>query len=245
MNLKRLIYLICFASVALANTGCTEFLDVDIEGEQNSDSYWNTKEDAKAVLMGAYSAMRDDVPTLIQWSELRGDVMILGPAALTNDEMLQFKNLQITDDNSICKWIGSYTTIARCNTLLENVEGVLETDDTFTEEICASYVAEAVWLRAVNYFNLVRTFGDVPYITWSYVSDDQEFQVAKSDKSLILAALSEDLEACYADAPETNIETWETKGRATKGAFFALMTDISLWRERYDDAIMWCDSLML
>lgn len=116
-------------------------------------------------------------------------------------------------------------------------------DDTFDESLCKAYMAEAMWVRSLNYFTLVRTFRDVPYITWAYISDDQDFCVAKSDGELILDDVLLDLESYYTYAPNDYTETWENKGRATKGAYFALMADICLWRERYDEVIVWCDSL--
>ncbi|MFR9620039.1 MAG: RagB/SusD family nutrient uptake outer membrane protein [Rikenellaceae bacterium] len=227
----------------LTNVGCSDFLDVTQDSVQDADDYWKTKEEVKAVVMSCYVSMRTNLAKFVQWGDLRADIMAIGPAATSNEDMNELKDLQITSENSICNWVYSYEAIARCNSVLENAESALLVDDTFDESLCKAYMAEAMWVRSLNYFTLVRTFRDVPYITWAYISDDQDFCVAKSDGELILDDVLLDLESYYTYAPNDYTETWENKGRATKGAYFALMADICLWRERYDEVIVWCDSL--
>lgn len=238
--------------MALVNIGCSDFLAKSTESEQTSDEYWQTKEEVWAVLMGVYSSMRTDLQMMLRWGELRGDVMVLDGYASSDgqyDDMLEFKNYTIYSDNVICKWVNAYQTILRCNTLIENAESVLAIDDTFEEELCKAYIAEAYWVRSLTYFRLVKTFRDVPYITWAYTSDTGGFTIAKSDGSDILDDVLNTLEQHYANIPDEHTSSdwstnaWQNKGRATQGAYFALMADICLWQERYDETIQWCDSL--
>jgi hypothetical protein len=53
-------------------TSCNDWLDVLPNNEQVTDSYWQSKEDVEAVIASGYYYLRQSVPTLIKWGELRG-----------------------------------------------------------------------------------------------------------------------------------------------------------------------------
>ena len=131
-----------------------------------------------------------------------------------------------------------------CNYFDTNADEVLPRDKTFTREACDAYVAEAKWVRALCYFYLVRTFRDVPYVTEPYLNDNQEFRVPKSDGMEVLKWLVADLRGCARDIPVAyEPGSWQNKGRATVWALYALLADMYLWLEDYDEAIAMCENI--
>src|SRR5690606_34387584 len=70
-------------------------------------------------------------------------------------------------------WSNGYVMIYRANLLLEKIE---EVDIDRKNE----YIAEAKFLRALGYFNLVRVFGAVPLITQP-VSPDEAYRTGRAD----------------------------------------------------------------
>ena len=169
--------------------GCNSWLDIYPENQQTSDNFWKSKEEVQEVLMGSYTQLRSKCyEKILQWGEIRGDVIKLGEGKTTNEEKI--KSLEIMDDNDICKWDVFYTVIARVNSVIKYSPKVLDEDITFSQKQSDAFVAEAVWLRSLCYFYLVRTFGEVPLVLNPYVDDSEAYEIPKSDE-LSLIHISE------------------------------------------------------
>ena len=72
---KTINILLLAATVTLSFTSCTDWLDVLPKNEQVSTEYWKSKEEVEAVINSGYYQMRQAVPSLIKWGELRGGAM--------------------------------------------------------------------------------------------------------------------------------------------------------------------------
>ena len=104
-------------------------------------------------------------------------------------------------------------------------------DANFTEDRLHNYLAEVYTLRALCYFYLVRSFGDVPYVTEPSESEQQDYQVAQSSADdVIVPALIEDLKLAEEYAPEEWPTEQYTRGRITKNGVRALLADVYLWK---------------
>jgi hypothetical protein len=90
-------------------------------------------------------------------------------------------------------------------------------------------LAECYFIRALCYFYLVRTFKEVPLITASYATDDQEYYFPKNTSDEIFAQIIEDLDYAETIARESYGNTIEDHGRATRWAIHALKADVLLW----------------
>ncbi len=241
MKIYSIIKKSCAAIVLLAMSGCNSWMDIYPENQQSSDQYWQSKEEVYAVLMGAYTNLRNSYQTYIQWGELRGDGIDL---LSTSGDAYKIKNLDINISNSICKYSSLYTTIARANAVIKYSPGVIEKDITFTEGLSNSYIAEAIFIRTLCYFYLVRTFDRVPLVLEPYVDDSQGFNVQVAERNVILNQLISDLKK-YAPMCKPGYEVdWQNKGRATSWACYALLADICLWKGDYDQAIQACNKVI-
>ncbi|MDP4278016.1 MAG: RagB/SusD family nutrient uptake outer membrane protein, partial [Bacteroidota bacterium] len=147
---------------------------------------------------------------------------------------------------SLCNWGPFYQVINIANVVLANAEKAKERDETYKQEELNSNYCEAYFLRALTYFYLVRNWREVPLITVPFEDDSHSYRIAKSSESEIIKQIKSDVEAALATgaAKEAYETTWETKGRATKWALYALMADVCLWSEDYDKAIEYCDYLL-
>lgn len=125
---------------------------------------------------------------------------------------------------------------------------VLETDATFTQTASDAYIAEAVFIRSLCYFYLVRTFNRVPWVSEPYVDDSQEYSVPVSTEAEVLNQVTTDLETwlqkCKKGYESDDPDTWMNIGRATQWAYHALLADIYLWQEEYSRCIEHCDKLI-
>ncbi len=72
--MKRIFPILLIASF-FSLTACSDWLEVLPNNEQVTGKYWKSKEDVEAVLASGYLYMRESVPTLIRWGELRGGTL--------------------------------------------------------------------------------------------------------------------------------------------------------------------------
>src|SRR5690606_22892423 len=127
-------------------------------------------------------------------------------------------------------WTASYKTIGKCNFVLDNthkLEGIVE------ESKLKRFIAEARFIRAFTYQQLVDFFGGVPLMTTGLSLE--EAQIARSSRGEIVDFILSELQAAAADLPVSyaGIDV----GRATKGAALAIRARAALNDKRWQEAI--------
>ena len=162
---------------------------------------------------------------------------MLKPAIYADQNQIRIMNSDIYSTNPMCDWTDFYVIINYCNNVIELAPAVLDVDNTFTEFQMKNYQAEAVFLRSLAYFYLVRIFGDVPYVDNPTTSDNVDFYLSKSSGDSILIQVQQDLSSFEATISTEYPNIFEDRGRATKGAVNALLADIALWRFDYEEVI--------
>jgi len=239
--MKTINYILTVIVLMAGLSSCKDWLEVYPQDEQASDTYWNSQEDVDAVLFAGYYYLRDMVADyLIPYGELRG-------GCVYSIETNKLQNFQIdATDEDLCDWGQFYQIINVANVVLANAHKAQEKDDTYEVEELNAHYCEAYFLRALSYFYLVRNWREVPLITVPYEDDSYSYHIAKSSEAEIIQQIKSDILAALAtgSTKEYYETTWETKGRATRWAFYALMADVCLWSEEYDTAIEYCDYLL-
>lgn len=238
--IRKLVFI--FIVTLLFAPSCTDFLMLEPQDELIREEYWKSEGDVVAVLGTAYAKMSDFLRELYYWSELRGG--LLSPYEnRTSVSQLDFLNYNINQNNDLVRWDDFYLVINIANTIIEYAPLAEENDDTFAEEQLRGYIAEAIFIRSLCYFQLVKTFRDVPLILEPYDTDGQDFRIAKSTESVIIEQLIEDLTGIVDDAftPDDFELREEKKGRATNNAIYALLADIYLWNNDYQQCLQTCD----
>ena len=236
---KNIITILILAVTTLTTTSCNDWLDILPNNEQVTDDYWKSKEDVEAVIASGYYYMRQCVPTLIKWGELRGGSIY---ALSSSDSKLQDFNM--TPSHSLCDWSNIYKVIGMANSVILYAPDVK--DDTYYDAIRNSHLAEAYFMRAYCNLLLVKNYKEAPLVLQAYVNDNASFDLPKSTEQQIIAQIKEDVKTALATgaAKGTYEEDWQTKGRVTKWALYALMADVCLWSEDYDQCIEYCNMIL-
>lgn len=229
-------------------SSCDKWLTLEPEDGVIKDNYWTTKEEVLASTIGCYSSILTtgiDMRMYL-WGELRGETLMPNLLTSANGQAVQaIMDGDIVPTNSLCSWDMFYKVINQCNTVIDFGPDVLKTDESFSKAQLASYQAEAVAIRSLMYFYLVRTFRDVPFQTQAIVSDDQNLQIPKVDGSIILDSLIQDLEVAATALPTSyGLDPAENKGRFTAYGAYALLADIYLWKEDYANCISNCNKII-
>ena len=234
---KKYVPVIAILFTFLFVTGCEDWLQVEPDQGLIITEYWKSREDVEATLMAAYRnfALMDE--SLFLYGEIRGDMVRAGNNVRLADDRILDNN--ITPDNQLCQWAAFYKVIHHCNLVLEHSDGVMEADPNFTQVTLKAFKAEALFLRSLAYFYLVRIYKDVPLVLQSSETDNVDFFLEKTEGPVVLDTLVNQLETARTFMPRNRDygTPAANRGRATYGAINALLADIHLWSFDYDECL--------
>ena len=241
--MKKYIGILIIVALSSFLSSCDNWLTLAPEDGVIREEFWQTKEQVNSAVIGCYaSLMNGPVEKMFLWGELRGDLVQSGVVPLNN--YTEVIDGEISASNSIVSWAPFYSTINNCNTVLKFAPGVQSIDGTFSNTQLKAYLAEALTLRAMMYFYLVRSFRDVPLVRQASVSDDQNYSIAKTSGAIILDSLVSDLKIAVLNAPISYQTTAENKSRITCWTAKALLADIYLWQEKYAECNNLCQEII-
>ena len=231
-NVYKNLLLSGCAAMLTGVTSCDDFLTLYPTSQIVEEQFWEDKTDLMSAVGGCYYQMVQSsmVERYFVWGEARSDNFELKSEDWTI--MKDLMNANLLETSSFFDWSPFYTCINYCNKVLQHGPDIVERDPAFTESDWGPLKAEMLGIRSLCYFYLLRSYGDVPYVTQS-VSTDEEAKaqkVAQTPVAEILDNIITDLDSVKDDAMiEMETNTF-TKGRMTRKALYTLLADVSLWR---------------
>lgn len=219
---------IIFISIAIvfAFTSCKKQLDLTPESAIGEKDFYQNANEVEAALVGCYDGLQNSIETEYVLCEIRSDntTTILGEG-----EFKLIDYFMETPDNSITTnyWQICYNTIFRTNKVLQYLDVISDGPTRKRVE------GEALFIRALNYFNLVRLFGNIPLVTDVILAEDKEkFANVSPDKTYdqIIA----DLEDAITLLPASNEGQFS---RATSGAAKGLLAKVYVTLKQFDNAL--------
>ena len=209
--------------LSLFNTSCSDdFLDRQPLDQVVSTNFYQTEEDAKKALVAIYDALGYQSSPGISWAPfvtmsdiLSDDAYAGGSDANDGLDENEFNNFNIPTSNVINHsiWLKNYTGIYRANLLLEVI-----TDIDASEEFKTRVIAEAKFLRAYFYFELVRFFENIPLLTET-IKSPSEYNQPQSSPEAVYDQIAKDLVEAIQDLPEVipnnelgRISKWAAEG---------------------------------
>jgi hypothetical protein len=229
------LFLMVFLSSA-----CQNWLDIAPEKDLVRNDFWKKTEDVNNALAAAYSSFRDAALESFVWGELRADVVMGFPG-----DYAPIAGSDINPINTVIDWSKYYKTINLANTLMYYDKDVLANDKSFTPKMKDGIDAEALFLRSLCYFYLVRIWKNVPLVISPSISDTCNIYPGISYESEIIRQITSDLLAAKDLAYTTEFQSNPAyfKGRANKYSIMALLADVYLWNQQYQKCIDYCDSI--
>lgn len=232
------ILIILTLIASLAFTSCDDFLTEEVRGQQNLDTYFQSEEDCKSFINGCYQAITFggwwNINTVWLLSEMCSDDGWMGNTSQSQSDYISLAHYQGTgqSNGAISNfWQYRYKGILRCNVAIERISEAKLADGTLKNRL----VAEARFLRAFFYFELVRNFGGVPLIT-GFLMPEEVTGITRASTEDVYKFIEEDLKAA-ADALPLRSEYAATDlGRATRGAAQGLLGKVYLYQEKWQEA---------
>ena len=235
MNIYRKVSVALVFSLLIV--GCSDnFLDVEPReniAQEDSDVNYTPEE----FLTGVYGQFTE-WPYAFSWlgvSEIISDNANKGSAPFdTGADKHLLDNLEFssTAPSIEAMWSIWYKTIGRATNTIDYTQDFGLEDQGLEERI----IAEARFLRAYCYFNLVRYFGDIP------LQEEDLTQRAPQDE--VYDYIIADLEFAASTLPRKSEYPAEDLGRATQGAAQALLSKVYLERENWSEALNYANQVI-
>lgn len=231
MNLSHKIA--AFIGTAALLASCSDYLIREPEGALDPETFFSSQENAKIAVNGIYNAALEPV---------RGRTFAIDFDCMS-DNMYNYSRNQNTQEfgqgshgassvYALNFWSRGYCGISRANLVLAWLDKCYEKDNPAADKnIRERLRAEALFLRAYFYSELIDFFGDVPM----YLEPvDLSSSKPRTPKSQILTQILGDLDFAVNNLPARYAA--EDTGRATCGAALSLMGKIQLYNKMYSDA---------
>lgn len=228
--MKNIVYIVFLAAI-LSSCG-KEYLELTPKGTDLESGYYKNEDELYQGLVAVYD--------VLQWGGTGGWNMSVGLLNAASDDcyaggsnasdqpsFVAYDNFTLTSflGPQGGLWNKYFAGIYRANLLIEKTEALETLDENFKKRT----IAEAKFLRAYFYFDLVRFFGNVPLITKT-LGADEIYSQRQATREAVYAQIEKDLKEAIAttELPET-LPAGEL-GRVTKGAANALLGKVILYQ---------------
>ncbi len=241
MIMKKYTYILMITVVALTVISCKKFLNIVPVDNLSGNNFWQSKTDVEGFTNGLYARFRAKVGQGSGFSQ----VADLRCAPLVSVSAGNFVNLMSTNNlrslsidgqwtsNNVfrtnTRWKEFFDVIAAANILYVKVDEVPA--GALSEIDRKRYKAEAVFMRNLSYFMMVRLFGDVPYYTTGF----SEERLPRTPMVTVLRNCIADMEAVKGDLPWTYADPSMVGVRAMRGGAIALLMHMNMWAAGFDD----------
>lgn len=216
-------------------TGCSEdFVNKEFTNGIVEENFYKSAKDAEQALTGVYDP-------LSRKGVYRESAVVLGECTSDNideqtgdngDYGFHYKALSdyrwLPDNPFISsRWYDCYAGIFRANAFLEKVPAI-----KMNETLKKQYLAEASFLRAVYYWNLVITYGDVP-LTTTVLTPVEYRELARIGQDKIYAQIEADLTKAI---PDLSVNNSVPIGRVTRGTALGFLGRMYLYQRKWAQA---------
>jgi hypothetical protein len=221
--------LIMAGLMSITMVSCEKFLEekpYDFIGNAN---FYKTEGDANAALNGAFGALQpQQYFGRTSWlvTELTGDLLRVN-ATLADRDNLYGQTFDPSNGEIGNWWNSSYNLINRANDVINNVPNI-SMDVAKRNNI----VGNALFLRAMAYFDLVRSFGSIPLIL-NPTTDLGNIKPNRTPIPAIYAQIIEDLKYAESNCLAENLILANAKGRVSTGAASALLAKVYLTKASF------------
>lgn len=222
-----------------AATSCNDMLDIKPSGQFTSDQI--TDESIEGLMASAYAGLESHFfgnnesfcAPITNWVfDVRSDDAYKGGGGVSmeaNIHQLEISNLTSDNATNFNKWRNNYYAIARVHQAMNAInasQGLTGKD---------ALIGELKLLRAYFYFDLIRIFERIPYLTETSIATETRFDEFTRDE--IFGFIKQDIKDAWNSLPETQAE----EGRFGKYVAAALMAKVSAFTSDWADVIEYSD----
>jgi len=241
---KFKLNILALGALSISFFSCSEsFMDVEPQTSILDQNFYKTEADAEMALVGCYDGYQRTSSNGNQSFYITSEVLsdnCFGGTGNTDGRAYQaldrFDITQSPSDNNIFNgtWGDYYAGIFRCNTLLlklPNIASWKSTDEATVTATRNRIEGETRFLRAIEYFDLVRLFEKVPLLTEPTTANVEQAEPIETYKLIV-----EDLKFAAANIPASaypKANASANDGRVTRYAAEAMLARVYLFYTGY------------
>lgn len=226
--MKKILYTALSLSLFLSSCS-SDFLEIPSETSLNTATFYKTEKDLQQSVNAVYAPLRNlynftpGTPRSGAWvmGEMRSDntYYIFNPndRGLIDPEAIADFNNQPSNSVSTVKYTTNYQIIARANQVLASIDGV-----DFAAASKNNIKGQALFLRALAYFDLVQYFGKVP-LHLTPVTNREEAALPLAEVAAVYTQIISDASDAATLLPKKSVQE---AGRATSGAAKTLLGNV-------------------
>ncbi len=221
--MKNLFIIRVIVVLSILSISCgKKFIDLPPISSVSVDVVYKTDKDFLDALTATYNTLQQQYQNFYIFGDIRGDDSW---QAIYKNNSQSYSDAFVTNSSDglmNSTWQNYYQAIFRINTILEKIKAA----DVSVVKNKDRYIAEAKFLRALSYFDLVRIFGDVPMIT-TPITIEEGYKTGREKVDVIYNQV---IIPDFLDA-ETGLPlkyTGADVGRPTKGAAKSLLGRVYL-----------------
>ncbi len=210
------------ALLALSAVSCNDFLEIPSETKFDSSTVFQTESRAEMAVLGAYRAgWSDEI-----WYQLgMGTDEVYSTEGVTNSKY-QLGNYVLSAARTGGCFSTFYTAIEYANVCIMNLKNMEQTDNV------KRMLGESYAIRAAAYLNLLRYWGDVPYLTVP-VSEQDSFYSSRESRDVIYDGIIDDMMTATELIPWKSEISNFTPERYCKESAYGLLARIALYAAGY------------
>jgi hypothetical protein len=229
--MKKIFCVILLMTSIVISSCDKEFIEILPVSTVTIDVLYKTDKDFADALVGIYTLYDGIYDGNYEYiSELCGDDMEHQWATESIAVRLDYFTYNNDEDLVTSYWRNHYQVINRANLLLSKIEKADPAVVTKKDR----YIAEAKFLRALAYFNLVRAFGDVPIIL-TPITFEESYKAARESVDKVYSdVIYKDLIDAESNLPVKY--TGSDVGRATQGAAKSILGKAYLTQKDFVNA---------
>ena len=224
---------ILFLATAFVSVACTDsFFDLEPSSSVPTDKVYKTADDFNVAVIGCYSKLQGQVSYFTECCEYRSDNLSLSAPTAGTQDRYDIDQFADKASNGILEsaWANFNNGVYRCNLVLDKIDAA-----DFDATLKKQYKGEALFVRALTYFNMYRLWGGIP-MTNKVVTVAEALKIGRSSDQQVYDFLVGDLNQVINENMLPSSYTSADMGRVTSGAAMALLGKIYLTFHKWTEA---------
>ena len=218
-------------------SSCNSFLEVDPKASISGEEVIKDESSAKAALNATYVALRGYYSVDFQSvAYLSGDnVEWTG----SQSQIQEFINHKVSPENSTISqtWNGIYRTINRANNIIKSLKNLDQTK--IDASVKSDILGQAIAIRGLSYFDLVRIWGGVPLILEPTEKVGDNLGIERSSAEQVYAQVLKDFNEAEQLLPKKT-----DRFAFSQKTVWALKSRYFVYQKNWTEAINYADKII-
>jgi hypothetical protein len=233
---KKVIPFIIIVMAMIMVLSCKQILEVSPESTNlQTEKTFKTNDDALNALNGCYATMQDVVDQIYIAGEMQGELVDAARGCDSIPFLKQILVNDVTPQNHYTDYTRFYKIVETCNSAITGFDNLSRINPDFKGDLRDLYKAHAIIIRSWAYLQMVKIWGEVPYVSNAIFEIDSVKNIAATPANEILSRIAADVKS---QLPVSDI--WQmysiSLNKFTFNSVRILLAEIYTWMGQYENA---------